>query len=127
MRKIKDVLRLHFDSHLGQRPIGLCLGLSRTTVGDYLRRAVRAGLSWPLPDSLSDQELEQRLFPPVVAVPTVDRQLPDWSHIHTELKRKGVSLMLLWEEYQANNPQAYRYNRFCQLYRAWAGKQLHLC
>ena len=122
MRKIKDVLRLHFDSGLGQRPIGLCLGLSRTTVGDYLRRAVRAGLSWPLPEDLSDHELDQRLFPPVVAVPVADRQVPDWSHIHTELKRKGVSLMLLWEEYQADNPQAYRYSRFCDLYRVWAGK-----
>lgn len=122
MRKIKDVLRLHFDNGLGQRPIGLCLGLSRTTVGDYLRRAVRAGLSWPLPEGLSDHELEQQLFPPVVAVPVADRQIPDWSHIHTELKRKGVSLMLLWEEHQADNPQAYRYSRFCDLYRAWAGK-----
>jgi len=122
MRKIKDVLRLHFDSGLGQRPIGLCLGLSRTTVGDYLRRAARAGLSWPLPESLSDQELEQRLFPPALPVPAADRLVPDWSHIHTELKRKGVSLMLLWEEYQADNPQAYRYSRFCDLYRVWAGK-----
>ena len=122
MRKIKDVLRLHFDSGLGQRPIGLCLGLSRTTVGDYLRRAVRVGLSWPLPEDLSDHDLEQRLFPPAVAVPVADRQVPDWSHIHTELKRKGVSLMLLWEECQADNPQAYRYSRFCDLYRTWAGK-----
>ena len=50
MRKIKEVLRLHFESGLGQRPIGRCLGLSRTTVGDYLRRAKEVDLAWPLPD-----------------------------------------------------------------------------
>jgi len=122
MRKIKEVLRLNFDSGLGQRPIGLCLGLSRTTVGDYLRRAAKAGLGWPLPEALTDQELEQRLFPPVLQIPSADRLVPDWLKIHEDLKGKGVTLTLLWEEYQADNPQAYRYSRFCQMYRAWAGK-----
>ena len=120
MRKIKEVLRLHFDSGLGQRPIGRCLGLSRTTVGDYLRRAKAAGLCWPLPESLTDQQLYSQLFPPAVPVSAADRAAPDCAYLHTELKRKGVTLMLLWEEYQAEHPQGYRYSHFCELYRRWA-------
>ncbi len=73
MRKIKETLRLHHDSGLGQRPISRCLGISRTTVGDYLRRAAKADVGWPLPESISDQEIELRLFPPVVSIPVEDR------------------------------------------------------
>lgn len=122
MRKIKDVLRLHFERGLAQRPISRCMGISRTTVGDYLDRAKREGLGWPLPEALTDQELERRLFPPVLPIPSADRLVPDWTEVHTELKRKGVTLTLLWEEYQADIPHAYRYSRFCQMYRNWAGK-----
>ena len=122
MRKIKEVLRLYFDSCLKQRAISRCLNLSRTTVSDYLSRAAKTGLSWPLLEALTDQELERRLFPPVMTVPS-ERLIPDWSEVHTELKRKGVTLMLLWEEYQASAPQTYRYSQFCELYRRWAGKQ----
>jgi transposase len=122
MRKIKEVLRLHFDSGLAQRPISRCTGISRTTVGDYLDRAKREGLGWPLPEALTDQELERRLFPPVRPIPSADRLVPDWTEVHTELKGKGVTLALLWEEYQADTPHAYRYSRFCQMYRNWAGK-----
>jgi transposase len=120
MRKIRETLRLHFDSKLGQRPIARCLDISRTTIGDYLRRAEAAGLSWPLPDSLTDQQLYQQLFPPAVPVAPSERLHPDCPHLHTELKRKGVTLMLLWEEYQAEHPQGYRYSHFCELYRRWA-------
>jgi len=122
MRKIKEVLRLHFDSGLGQRPIGRCLQLSRTTVGDYLRRANDVGLGWPLPESLTDQQLYNQLFPPAVSVPLAERAAPDCTYLHTELKRKGVTLMLLWEEYLAEHPQGYRYSHFCELYRQWARK-----
>lgn len=122
MRKIRETLRLHFDSRLGQRPIARCLNISRTTVGDYLHRAKMAGLGWPLPEDLSDQQLYNLLFPPAAPVLTSDRPLPDCSYLHTELKRKGVTLMLLWEEYQSEHPQGYRYSHFCELYRQWARK-----
>ncbi len=122
MRKIKEVLRLHFDSNLGQRPISRCLNISRTTVGDYLDRAKLAGVRWPLPDELSDTQLEQLLFPSIPSAPTAVRYTPNWTEVHTELKRKGVTLTLLWEEYKAQYPDGYQYSRFCDLYRAWAGK-----
>lgn len=125
MRKIRETLRLHHDSGLGQRPIARCLNISRTTVGDYLQRAKAAGLSCPLPDSLTDQQLYSLLFPPAIAVASSGRPLPDCAYLHNELKRKGVTLMLLWEEYIAEHPQGYRYSHFCELYRQWA-RQLKL-
>ena len=122
MRKIRETLRLHFDGGLGQRPIARCLNISRTTVGDYLRRAKAASLGWPLPEALTDQQLYALLFPAAVPVVPAARQLPDFTTIHTELKRKGMTLMLLWEEYLSDYPQGYRYSQFCELYRQWAGK-----
>lgn len=122
MRKIRETLRLHFDCGLGQRPIARCLGISRTTVGDYLRRAEAAGLGWPLPATLTDQQLYHQLFPPMIPVSATGRTVPDCASLHTELKRKGVTLMLLWEEYLSEHPQGYRYSQFCELYRQWARK-----
>lgn len=122
MRKIKEVLRLHFDNGLGQRPIGRCLNISRTTVADYLDRARLAGIGWPLPEDLSDTQLEQSLFPPIAPAPASGRPVPSWSTIHEELKRKGVTLSLLWEEHKAQYPNGHQYSRFCDLYRAWTGK-----
>ena len=90
MRKIRETLRLHHDSGLGQRPISRCLNISRTTVGDYLHRAKIAGLSWPLPESLTDQQLYSLLFPPLAPVSASARPLPDCATLHTELKRKGM-------------------------------------
>ena len=121
MRKTKDVLRLHFETGLGQRAIARSLTMSHATVGEYLKRATRSGLSWPLPEDLDEARLERLLFPPPVMIPADQRPLPDWAHIHQELKRKGVTLGLLWEEYQGAFPAGYRYSRFCDLYRAWVG------
>jgi transposase len=122
MRKIKDVLRLHFELNLKHRQIGRSLNLPHSTVGDYIGRAEHAGISWPLPEGLSDGQLEQRLFPPAPVVSEQGRPLPVWADIHKELKRKGVTLALLWEEYQARHPSGYQYSRFCDLYREWSGK-----
>ena len=71
---------------------------------DYLRRAEAAGLSWPLPAALDDGALERLLFPPAPAVPATARGVHDWSHIHRELKRPGVTLQLLWHEYRQTPP-----------------------
>ncbi len=122
MRRIKEVLRLYHESGLGRRQIGRSLSISHTTVREYLRRAEQSGLSWPLPDTLSDAQLEVRLFPPPIMVPAGERPLPDWSKQHTELKRKGVTLFLLWQEYKAVHPDGYQYSRYCELYRTWASK-----
>ena len=121
MRKIREVLRLKYACGLTNRQIAKTRAMGRTAVADYLRRAHNAGLGWPLPEGLDDAELEQRLFPPV-GISAAPRPRPDCAYLHRELRRKGVTLFLLWEEYRAVHPEGYQYSRFCDLYRAWAGK-----
>ena len=81
-----------------------------------MQRAAQAGLGWPLPAELDDAALEALLFPH--APPrAVSYAAPDFALIHQELKRKGVTLQLLWEEYSAAHPEgAYRYSQFCWHY-----------
>ena len=121
MRKIKDALRLQ-AAGLAKRQIAASLGVGRTTARDYLERAERAGLSWPLPDDLTDEVLEQRLFPMAQTGQTKERIRPDWPVVHRERRRPGVTLMLLWEEYRAVHTDGYGYSQFCELYRRWKGK-----
>ena len=121
MRKIREVLRLYFAAALSIRAIARSLGTSPSTVGDYLRRAKVAGLGWPLPESVDDTGLEHRLFP-VPPPSRTTRPLPDWSEVHGELRRKSVTLSLLWQEYKETHAEGLQYSRFCEQYRAWAGK-----
>jgi transposase len=121
MRKIREALRLQ-AAGLSKRQISESLGLGRTTAREYLERADRAGLSWPLPQDLSDGALEERLFPATSAGSAKERPPPDWPSIHRELRRAGVTLSLLWEEYRAVHPDGYGYSRFCELYSRWKGR-----
>ena len=75
-------------------------------------------MSWPLPDELDDHTLEQLLFPPVVPKGIV-RPTPDWKYVHVELRRKSVTLQLLWLEYREDHPDGYGYSQFANLYRAF--------
>ena len=101
MRKIRELLRLRWEQHLSQRVIGRSLRLSQAAVSEYLSRARRADLTWPLPDDLDDARLEALLFPPAPNLPTEQRPVPDWAVVHRELRRPNVTLALLWEEYRA--------------------------
>lgn len=121
MRKIRDVLRLH-AAGLSKRRIAASLTIGVTSAGAYLRRARCAGLAWPLPDGLSDADLERLVFPPPPVIAEDRRPLPDWPALHCELRKRGVTLSLLWEEYRAVHRDGYGYSRFCDLYRAWKGK-----
>ena len=117
MRKIREILRLRWESHLPQRAIARSLRLSQGSVSDYLGRARRAGLSWPLPDGLDDAHLEALLFPPRPDVPSDQRPMPDWTAVHRDLRRPNVTLALLWEEYRAATTDGFGYSWFCDLYR----------
>ena len=86
MRKIKEVLRLTHDGHLNTRQVALSLNISRSTVKDYQARAQRAGLCWPLPETLTEEALEQKLFPPLVGIEAPGKALPDFDYIYRELK-----------------------------------------
>ena len=121
MRKIKDVLRLHAAGR-SARQIGPSVGVSRSTVADYLRRAEVAGLYWPLPDGLDEEALERRLFPPPPPAQSRLFTEADWAEIHRELKRPGVTLALLWDEYRSQHPDGYGYSAFCEHYRRWVGR-----
>ena len=122
MRKVKEVLRLRWSLGMSQRTIAKSCGIGPTSVAEYLRRAERAGLKWPLPPDLGEGQLERLLFPPPLSIPASQRPVPDWAKVHQEPKRKGVTLYLLWEEYQAETRDGYGYSRFCELHGEWAGK-----
>src|SRR6476659_1953419 len=121
MRKIRDVLRLS-AAGLSKRQIAASLGIGPTAAGACLRRAREAGVGWPLPDDLDDAALESRLYPVPTTTAKDGRSLPDWPAIHRELRRKGVTLQLVWEEYRAAHPDGYGRSWFCELYRAWEGR-----
>ena len=123
MRKIKEVLRLHYQNNRSQRNIAGACNISTTTVIEYLKRAKKHDLSWPLPDDLSDKQLEEILYPAAPAKSEEPRIYPDFEQIHKELKRKGVTLQLLWQEYNDGNTNGIKYSRFCDLYRKWARKK----
>jgi transposase len=119
MRKIREVLRLKHACGLSDRQIALATGLSRSTIKAHLKRADSCGIAWPLPPEIEDGALERRLFPTIEVARDVARPLPEWSEVQRELKRRGVTLQLLWEEYRAHHHDGYGYSRFCDLYRAW--------
>ena len=123
MRHIREVLRLHHGVGLSQRATAASLGLAQGTVSKYINRARRAGLTWPLPPELDDDVLlENRLYPPPSDLPSEQRSQPDWTLVHRELRRPGVTLMLLWEEYCDSTPEAFSYSWFCEHYKDWAGR-----
>lgn len=100
MRKIRDVLRLS-AAGLSKRQIAVSVGIGPTAAGECLRRAREAGIGWPLPDDLDDAALERQLYPAPTTTSKDWRSLPDWPAVHRELRRKGVTLQLIWEEYRA--------------------------
>jgi transposase len=103
IRKVREVLRLKYALGVSERQIANTVDVRRSTVGEYLRRAAVVGVTWPVPEGMDDGELERRLFTP----PTFDekpaRPLPDWMTVHSELKRRSVTLLLLLEEYRAEH------------------------
>lgn len=119
MRQIRQALRLHLEAGLSYAQVARAVGLGKGTVGKFMLLARAAGVDWAVAQSLTDEQLEARLYRP--AVPRASRQLePDYAWVHQELKRPGVTLQLLWEEYQRGCEQAYKYTSFCTKYRAWA-------
>jgi transposase len=126
MRHVRDVMRLK-SAGMPIREIARRVGTAPSTVRLTIRRFEAAGLTWPLVDDITDTELEARLFASAGAGPGTRRghrrqAEPDWSAVHRELKRKHMTLSIVWEEYIAGEPGGYRYSRFCELYRAWEGR-----
>lgn len=122
MRCVREILRLKHEG-LSDRAIARSTRVARSTVSEYLGRAAAAGLVWPLPAELTDAALEALLFVHGGAAPGLRRKPePDWPSLHRELRRPGVTLMLLWQEYRAGAPEGYGYSRFCELYGEWQSR-----
>ena len=116
MRKIQEILRLHFEAGLSRRQIARSCSVSRPTVSEYVERAQRAQLGWPEIKSMSEKDLTTRLYP-ASGCSHCERAQPDWAHIHREMRRPHVTLQLLWQEYKLDHPDGYQYSQFCERYR----------
>lgn len=121
MRKINEILRLKYEAGLSLSKIAQSCNVSKSTVSDILKRFDQSGLSWPLPEGMEETDLEARLYP-TTSVKKDEKPLPDLAYIHQELKRKHVTLRLLWEEYKEIYPNGYQYSYFCEIYHAWRQK-----
>ena len=118
MRRIRQLLALHFGAGASTRAIGRELGIAPSTVREYLGRAAAAGIGWPLAADVTDESLVARLFVNAgVRTGARFHAEPDWSALVRELKRPGVNLLMLWDEYRAVHPDGYAYSRFCELFR----------
>jgi len=119
MRQAREIIRLKSAS-ISAHEISRRLGMPRSTVREALKRAESARLSWPLPEGMNDDALEAALYANRRSKRGHRRVAePDWAGVHRELKRKHVTLVILWDEYIAENPGGYSYSRFCELYRAF--------
>jgi transposase len=120
MRKIKEVLRLKWETQLSNRAVGRACKISCSTVSEYVQRATRAELSWPLPEGLGDEELNRKLFPETAQGWERQKPQPDWEQVHRDLRRRGVTLKLLWMEYREQFPDGFGYTQYCGYYRHWS-------
>lgn len=119
MRQLREILRLKLGCGLAQRAVATAVNAGTGTVSEYLGLARAAGVGWPIPEELaSDEALEARVFG-VKAEAQSDRAAVDAPLVHAELRRPGVTLSLLWQEYLEANPRGYRYSQFCEHYHRW--------
>lgn len=124
MRKIREILRLRYVGGLSIRDIKASTKASVGAIQGLLIKAQTLGLSWPLPDDLDDEQLAQLFYPGADTTVSSRFQVPDWGVVHQELKRKGMTRQLLWEEYTQQYPnRSYSYAQFCDRYQHWCGLQ----
>jgi transposase len=117
MKKIREVIRLRLCRKASVRQIAAACNIGRSTVSEYLARIKAAKLAWPSAGELPEDELRALLFAEAPSAPA--RMSPDWQAVRRELCRRGVTLKLLWQEYQNAFPQGYSYSRYARLYRNW--------
>ena len=115
MQDTRALLRHYYGEQSSQREIARLLQLSPGTVRNYLRRAAAAGLSWPLPERLTDEALEALLFLHSGSISS--RPQPDWNQVHQQLSRKGMTLERIWFDWIQAYPEGYSYGYFCACYK----------
>lgn len=120
MRNLREILRLRFQASLSLRQIQSSQRVSLGAVQGIVSQATAQGLDWSSVEQLDDSQLAQLFYPESDVRVSSQFQLPDWVQVHQELKRKGVTRHLLWEEYtQAYPNRSYSYPQYCYLYQAW--------
>ena len=121
MRKITQIIRLHFEAKLSTRQIAASLKVSVGVVSKYVNRALDSNISWPLPNDMDEKTLLARLQPTVPVKSCLNHAIDtiNFAKIHQELCRKGVTLQLLWDEYQSEQENALSYSRYCHYYRLY--------
>lgn len=117
MKNVKTILQMFLIENQSIRKIATISGMPYSTVYDNITCAVDKKLTWPQVEALSEEELESML-----SAKEVQRPLPDWGYIEKELKRHGVTLQLLWQEYKEAHPKGYQYSRFCEIFDTWREK-----
>lgn len=124
MRKIREVLGLRLEADLSVRQISCCTKVSVGSIQKLPKSAQTLGLTWPLPTELDDGRLAALFYPQADTTISACHVVPDWPSVHQELKRKGVSKQLLWEEYTQRYPNScYSYSQFCDRYKSWSQLQ----
>lgn len=123
MKKIREILRLKYEAKLSNRNIARILNISAGAVSNYTSPLKHREIEWAQLQPMSDSDLERMLYPTKYLSPRREMQVPDFSKIHQELKRKGMTLQLLWEEYyEIYKEKAYGRTQFCKLYQHWRNK-----
>jgi len=120
MNKLKEIARLFLECKLGIRPIARACNISPSTASFYVERFKALGITYQDVCNLDDDTLSGLLFPK--ARDSSTKPLPDFTYIAEELKKKGVTLQLLHEEYKRDNPDGYEKSQFYQLYHDWRQK-----
>lgn len=124
MRNIREILRLHFEAKLSIRQISACTKASVGGVQKLLAKVKQSGITWPLPSDIDDAQLAKIIYPRADVGASSQLQAPDWTQVHMELKAKGVTKRLLWEEYTQQYPnRCYSYSQYCDRYLNWLKKQ----
>ena len=124
MRKIREVLRLSYSAGLSIRKINASTKISVGSIQNILKLAVQLNITWPLPEDWDDQTLALKFYPQADAQISAKYQEPVWTTVHMELKKKGLTKQLLWEEYTQQYPnRCYSYSQFCARYADWRKKQ----
>ena len=124
MRQIREILRLRYTANLSLRQIRASLKISLGGAQKIINQAHSLGLDWEAVTALDDDPLAQLFYPKADTRTTAALQTPDWTEVHRELKRKGMTKQLLWEEYCQQYPnRCYSYSQYCFLYSDWRRKQ----
>ena len=115
MNKIREILRLRLNLGFGVRKVGKICNVSHSTVLDYERRIKKAGLSWDAIKDMNEPELLNILSSEQLNCKK-NRPMPDFQYLFSEMKKKNVTLTLLWHEYKEKYPDGYQFTQFRYYY-----------